>query len=72
MREAAKTHNFAGYDYSPLEEGKVLEFVDKVHELVRRAESDLKRLQVRVPLSERFGLTSSAGRWSADRTRPPS
>jgi DNA repair protein RAD50 len=46
VREAAKTHNFAGYDYSPLEEHKVVDFVDKLHELVRKAESDYKRLQV--------------------------
>ena len=45
VREASKTHNFAGYDYSPLEESKVVEFVDKLHELVRRAEADYKRLQ---------------------------
>jgi DNA repair protein RAD50 len=46
VREAAKNHNYAGYDYSPLEEAKIVEFVDKLHELVRRAESDLKKLQV--------------------------
>ena len=46
VREVAKTHDLAGYDYSPLEESKVVEFLDKLHELVRRAEADLKRLQV--------------------------
>jgi len=46
VKEAAKTHNYAGYDYSPLEEHKVVEFVDKLHELVKRAEADYKRLQV--------------------------
>nr|XP_019013012.1 DNA repair protein RAD50 [Kwoniella pini CBS 10737]OCF51793.1 DNA repair protein RAD50 [Kwoniella pini CBS 10737] len=45
IREVAKTHNFAGYDYSPLEDHKVLEFVEKMHELVRKAENDLKKLQ---------------------------
>ncbi|WVR06574.1 hypothetical protein IAU60_003606 [Kwoniella sp. DSM 27419] len=45
IREVAKTHNFAGYDYSPLEDHKVMEFVEKMHELVRKAENDLKKLQ---------------------------
>ncbi|ORY30598.1 hypothetical protein BCR39DRAFT_529095 [Naematelia encephala] len=45
VREAAKTYNYAGYDYSPLEEPKVIEFIDKLHELVRKAEADLKKLQ---------------------------
>ncbi|KAL7420509.1 DNA repair protein rad50 [Cryptotrichosporon argae] len=45
VREVAKAHNFGGYDVSPLEEAKVFEFIDKLHELVRRAESDLKKLQ---------------------------
>ena len=47
VKEAAKTHNYAGYDYSPLEEHKIVDFVDKLHELVKRAEADTKRLQVR-------------------------
>jgi len=47
VKEAAKTHNYAGYDYSPLEEHKIVDFVDKLHELVKRAEADYKRLQVR-------------------------
>lgn len=46
VKEAAKTHNYAGYDQSPLEEAKVVEFIDKVHELVRRAESDHKKVKV--------------------------
>lgn len=46
VREVAKTHNFGGYDYSPLEDNKIVEFVDKLHELVRKAEADLKKLQV--------------------------
>jgi DNA repair protein RAD50 len=46
IREVAKTHNFAGYDYSPLEDAKIVEFVDKLHDLVRRAEADLRKLQV--------------------------
>ncbi|GFZ50594.1 Hydrolase acting on acid anhydrides [Saitozyma sp. JCM 24511] len=45
IREVAKTHNFAGYDYSPLEDAKIVEFVDKLHDLVRRAEADLRKLQ---------------------------
>ncbi|OCF37294.1 DNA repair protein RAD50 [Kwoniella heveanensis BCC8398] len=45
IREVAKNHNFAGYDYSPLEDHKVMEFVEKMHELVRKAENDLKKLQ---------------------------
>lgn len=49
MKEAANSHDFAGYDYSPLEEAKILDFIDKLHELVRKAESDLKKLQVRRP-----------------------
>ncbi|ORX37164.1 hypothetical protein BD324DRAFT_625039 [Kockovaella imperatae] len=53
IRQAAKTHDFAGYDYSPLEESKVVEFVDKLHELVRRAESDLKKLQAQGARRER-------------------
>jgi len=50
VREAAKTHNFAGYDYSPLEEAKVAEFVEKLNELVSRADADLGRLQVNLDL----------------------
>ena len=46
MKEAANAHDFAGYDYSPLEEGKIVDFIDKLNELVRKAESDLKKLQV--------------------------
>lgn len=46
IREAAKTHNLAGYDYSPIEEAKVAEFIEKLGELVSRADSDLRRLQV--------------------------
>ena len=46
VREASKQHNFSGYDYSPLEEAKIVEFVDKLHEMVRKAESDLRKLQV--------------------------
>lgn len=45
IREIAKTHNFSGFDYSPLEDDKVADFIDKLHELVRKAESDLKRIQ---------------------------
>jgi DNA repair protein RAD50 len=47
VRELSKTFNIPGYDYSPLEEGKVADFVDRLQELVRKAEADLKRLQVR-------------------------
>lgn len=46
MKEAAKTHNYAGYEQSPLEEAKVVDFIDKLHELVRRAESDHKKVKV--------------------------
>lgn len=46
VKEAANAHDFSGYDYSPLEEAKVIDFIDKLHELVRKAESDLKKLQV--------------------------
>lgn len=46
VRELSKTFNFPGYDYSPLEEAKVIDLVDKLQEIVRKAESDLKRLQV--------------------------
>nr|XP_018262086.1 DNA repair protein RAD50 [Kwoniella dejecticola CBS 10117]OBR84244.1 DNA repair protein RAD50 [Kwoniella dejecticola CBS 10117] len=53
IREVAKTHDFAGYDYSPLEDHKVLEFVDKLHELVRKAENDLKKLQAENSRKER-------------------
>lgn len=45
IREVAKSHNFSGYDYSPLEDHKVEEFMDQLHELVRKAEMDLKRIQ---------------------------
>lgn len=45
VRDLAKTHNFSGFDYSPLEDTKVADFIDKLHELVRKAESDLKRMQ---------------------------
>jgi DNA repair protein RAD50 len=45
IREVAKNQNFSGYDYSPLEEQKIEEFMDRLHELVRKAEMDLKRIQ---------------------------
>lgn len=54
VREAAKAHDFAGYDYSPLEESKVAEFLDKLFELVRRAESDYKKLQVSIMQFSQF------------------
>ena len=41
----AKQHNFSGFDYSPLDDTKVADFIDKLRELVRKAESDLKRMQ---------------------------
>ena len=53
VREAANLHDFAGYDYSPLEEAKVVEFVDKLHEVVRRSESDFKKLQAQGGRRER-------------------
>lgn len=46
VRDLANTHNYPGYDYSPLEETKIVDFLDKLHELVRKAESDLKKVQV--------------------------
>lgn len=45
VRELANTHNYPGYDYSPLEEDKIVDFVDKLHELVRKSEADLKKVQ---------------------------
>nr|XP_031864453.1 uncharacterized protein CI109_000367 [Kwoniella shandongensis]KAA5531525.1 hypothetical protein CI109_000367 [Kwoniella shandongensis] len=53
IREVAKTHNFAGYDYSPLEDHKIAEFVEKMHDLVRKAENDLKKLQAANARKER-------------------
>lgn len=47
VKEAAKSWNMAGYDYSPLEESKIATFVERLQEMVRKAESDMKRLQVR-------------------------
>lgn len=47
MKEVANAHNISGYDNSPLEESKIVEFVDRLHEMVRRAESDMKKMQVR-------------------------
>lgn len=47
IRQIAKAHNLVGYDYSPLEDSKVAEFVNKIYEMVRKAENDLKKLQVR-------------------------
>lgn len=47
IRQIAKDHNLVGYDYSPLEDSKVAEFVNKIYEMVRKAENDLKKLQVR-------------------------
>jgi DNA repair protein RAD50 len=46
VKEAADAHDFAGYDYSPLEDAKIVDFIDKLNELVKKAESDLKKLQV--------------------------
>jgi DNA repair protein RAD50 len=45
VKEAADAHDFAGYDYSPLEDAKIVDFIDKLNELVKKAESDLKKLQ---------------------------
>ncbi|OCF56822.1 DNA repair protein RAD50 [Kwoniella mangroviensis CBS 10435] len=53
IREVAKTHDFPGYDYSPLEDHKIMEFVEKMHELVRKAENDLKKLQAENSRKER-------------------
>lgn len=46
VRELAKSHNYPGYDYSPLEENKIVDFLEKLHELVRKSEADFKRVQV--------------------------
>lgn len=46
VRNLAKQHNFSGFDYSPLEDTKVADFIEKLQELVRKAESDLKRIQM--------------------------
>ena len=46
IREIARTHDFSGYDYSPLEDSKAAEFVDKLHELIRRAEGSLRKVKV--------------------------
>ena len=46
IREIARTHDFSGYDHSPLEDSKAAEFVDKLHELIRRAEGNLRRVKV--------------------------
>lgn len=45
VRDLAKQHDFSGFDYSPLEDTKVADFIDKLTELVRKAESDQKRMQ---------------------------
>lgn len=50
MREVAKAHNFGGFDYSPLEDSKIVEFVEKLHDLVRQAEAELKKLGVSCPV----------------------
>lgn len=46
VKEAAKTWDLPGYDYSAIEESKITAFVDRVQEMVRKAESDAKRLHV--------------------------
>ncbi|GMK53777.1 hypothetical protein CspeluHIS016_0103630 [Cutaneotrichosporon spelunceum] len=45
VRELSKTFNIPGYDYSSLEDAKVMDFVDRLQEMLRKAEADLKRLQ---------------------------
>lgn len=47
IRQISKAYDLVGYDYSPLEDSKVAEFVNKIYEMVRKAENDLKKLQVR-------------------------
>jgi DNA repair protein RAD50 len=44
ISEVARSQNFPGYDYSPLEDHKVDEFMDRLHELVRKADTDYNRL----------------------------
>lgn len=51
VHEVAKAHNIPGFDYSPLEDTKVAEFVERFQDLIRKAESDLKRIQVRYTLT---------------------
>ncbi|OWZ73899.1 hypothetical protein AYX14_00623 [Cryptococcus neoformans] len=53
IRQIAKAHDLVGYDYSPLEDSKVAEFVDKIYDMVRKAESDLKKLQMENSRKER-------------------
>lgn len=67
VREAARAHDYQGYDYSPLEESKIVEFMDKLQELIRKAEADLKRIQVDGRRKERE-LEAELERLSAART----
>ncbi|WVQ73482.1 hypothetical protein IAR50_003054 [Cryptococcus sp. DSM 104548] len=45
IRQVARNHGLSGYNHSPLEDWKVDEFVDKISEMVRSAENDLRKLQ---------------------------
>ncbi|ODN93462.1 DNA repair protein RAD50 [Cryptococcus wingfieldii CBS 7118] len=45
IRHVARNHGLTGYNNSPLEDWKVDEFVDKISEMVRGAEHDLKMMQ---------------------------
>ncbi|RXK35035.1 hypothetical protein M231_07713 [Tremella mesenterica] len=67
VREAAKIHNYAGYDYSPLEENKIVEFIDILHDLVRRAETEQKKVQMDGARKER-DLQRELDRLAAART----
>lgn len=47
IREISDKHNIKGYNHSPLERDKVVEFVSRVGDLQRRQRSEYEKLQVR-------------------------
>jgi DNA repair protein RAD50 len=47
IREISGKHNIKGYDHSPLEREKVIEFISRLDGLQRRQNVELEKLQVR-------------------------
>jgi DNA repair protein RAD50 len=54
IREISVKHGIKGYDYSPLEREKVVEFISKLGDVQRRQKIEYEKVQVSV--ENRYGI----------------
>jgi DNA repair protein RAD50 len=62
IRSIGAKHHLKGYDHSPLEREKVIEFISRLGDLQRRQNAETERLQVSflyIPRLNGIGLTLS-------------